>query len=156
MAARPPGALLRLLAIAVLLAACGEQAVAPLEVGRPPESLADLPACGPAPTAATPVPTTVRERSVLPDQARILRVDESDAELVTAAGWAPLTAPAFRATYQSGLPDGWEPVTLENELTEAEILLRRGEVRFFVQAVASCRDAVDLYVRILGTPGDGS
>lgn len=80
----------------------------------------------------------------------MLRIDESDSELlVTAAGWAPLTAEGFREHYSQDLPQDWEPVALANELSEAEIPLRRGGQHFFVQAVASCRNAVDLYLRML-------
>lgn len=140
------------MAATAVLAACGGPGIEPLPVGAPPDGPDALPACR-TPDRPTDAPAVVEGETPLPADAFLLRTEQLQG-LTVASGWATGDPAGLREFYEEQTPEGWTLMTAEDEMVEAEILLRRSSTRFFVQAVATCRDGMDLYVRVteVGTP----
>ena len=130
--------------VSTTLIGCGTQEVVPPPpAGAVSKDLDRLPPCDPPEAPDEPL----RQDVLLPPGA-YLTVVETEGPLTTANGWAPLSPVDLRAFYEVPL-DGWELVTAEDEVVEAEVLLRSAAHRFFVMARAACPEGSSLYVRII-------
>jgi hypothetical protein len=136
-----PVALLAVVSLAGALAGCGGAApppagpapsagatVLPAKAGGP---LTRLPACRSTPPAVGGrVPGLV-----LPDRAVVTKVTPSR-QFVTVTGYAPVPPVVVRQFYQRRA--GWQLYMIEDEITEAEVLLGTATHRSYVKARAVC------------------
>lgn len=144
---------LRTLAVAVtvplLLTACGGTD-APQPAGRGPGMLANLPSCDRVPLDADAEVDADVTGLLLPDGARVTSVVPQGA-LTTVEAVVRMTPLDVRAHYERR--DDVDLLRVEDEIFEAEVLMRAQQRRTYLRATALCADGTTL-TAVVGPDSD--
>ncbi|MFF5180674.1 hypothetical protein ACFY2Q_21820 [Micromonospora sp. NPDC000316] len=124
-----------------LLVACGGTDAGPQATGRGPGMLAKLPSCDRVPLDADAEVDRQVPGLLLPDGARVTSVVEQGA-LTTVAATIRMTPLDVRAHYE-GRGD-IDLLRAEDEVFEAEVLMRAQQRRTYLRATALCANGTTL------------